>query len=85
MGILSLLDEECWFPKATDKSYVDKLIREHSQSDKFVKSDFRARADFILKHYAGTVSALCVRVFVLLWFSGFEFPSEIFIDWSFGF
>ena len=57
MGTLSLLDEECWFPKATDKSYVEKLIREHSSSTKFIKPDFRSKADFSLKHYAGNVSA----------------------------
>ena len=55
MGILSLLDEECWFPKATDKSYVEKIVREHQQNDKFLKPDFRAKADFTLVHYAGNV------------------------------
>jgi myosin protein heavy chain len=35
MGILSLLDEECWFPKATDRTYVDKLINSHAQHPKF--------------------------------------------------
>ncbi len=40
MGILSLLDEECWFPKATDQSYVDKLINTHGQHPKFCKKDF---------------------------------------------
>ena len=35
MGILSLLDEECWFPKATDRTYVDKLINAHAQHPKF--------------------------------------------------
>ena len=37
MGILSLLDEECWFPRATDLSYVDKLINTHAQHPKFGK------------------------------------------------
>lgn len=37
MGILSLLDEECWFPKATDRTYVDKLINAHAQHPKFGK------------------------------------------------
>ena len=56
MGILSLLDEECWFPKATDKSFVEKLEREHLQHAKYCKPDFRAKADFKLMHYAGAVS-----------------------------
>ena len=73
MGILSLLDEECWFPKATDKSYVEKLTREHGGNDKFQKSDFRAKADFILVHYAGTVSTswwegMLMGAFVLLYY-----------------
>ena len=38
MGILSLLDEECWFPKATDRTYVDKLINAHAQHPKFGKN-----------------------------------------------
>lgn len=56
MGILSLLDEECWFPKATDKSYVEKLHKEHSKSSKYKKPDFRSAASFIIVHYAGNVS-----------------------------
>lgn len=55
MGILALLDEECWFPKATDKSFVEKLNREHGKNTKFVKPDFRSKADFCLNHYAGSV------------------------------
>ena len=31
MGILALLDEECWFPKANDASFVDKITKSHSQ------------------------------------------------------
>merc|ERR1719419_2039902 len=26
MGIMALVDEECWFPKATDKSFVEKMV-----------------------------------------------------------
>ncbi len=55
MGILALLDEECWFPKASDKSFVEKLHREHSKNPKYTKPDFRSKADFCLNHYAGMV------------------------------
>ncbi|KAH9417105.1 Myosin-9 [Dermatophagoides pteronyssinus] len=58
MGILALLDEECWFPKATDKTFVDKLITSHNSHPKFVQTDFRANADFSIKHYAGKVDYL---------------------------
>ena len=58
MGILALLDEECWFPKATDKSYVEKMHREHSKNSKYTKPDFRSKADFSLHHYAGLVCLL---------------------------
>jgi len=56
MGILSLLDEECWFPKATDKTYVEKLHKEHLKNAKYKKPDFRSAASFSIVHYAGTVS-----------------------------
>ena len=55
MGIMALVDEECWFPKATDKSFVEKLVTSHSAHPKFVKSDFRGEADFSILHYAGQV------------------------------
>ncbi|CAF0782742.1 unnamed protein product [Adineta ricciae] len=55
MGILSLLDEECWFPKATDRTYVDKLINTHAQHPKFGRPNYRAPADFSIIHYAGKV------------------------------
>lgn len=54
-GIMALLDEECWFPKATDKSFVEKLISAHSVHPKFMKTDFRGVADFAIVHYAGRV------------------------------
>ncbi|KAK3797476.1 hypothetical protein RRG08_049307 [Elysia crispata] len=55
MGILALLDEECWFPKATDKTFVDKLLGQHTGHPKFEKPDFRADAHFSLIHYADKV------------------------------
>lgn len=58
LGILALLDEECWFPKATDKTFIDKVVAQHSTHPKFRKPDFRADADFSLIHYAGQVSIL---------------------------
>ncbi|XP_055324456.1 myosin heavy chain, non-muscle isoform X1 [Sitodiplosis mosellana] len=54
-GIMALLDEECWFPKATDKTFVEKLINAHSMHPKFMKTDFRGVADFAIVHYAGKV------------------------------
>ncbi|XP_076345264.1 uncharacterized protein LOC143244459 isoform X1 [Tachypleus tridentatus] len=58
MGILALLDEQCLFPKATDKTLVEKLIITHIDHPKFVKSDFRESADFSIIHYAGKVDYL---------------------------
>merc|ERR1719422_28951 len=55
MGIMALVDEECWFPKATDKSFVEKLVSSHSGHPKFAKTDFRGEADFSVLHYAGRV------------------------------
>lgn len=55
MGIMALLDEECWFPKATDKTFVEKLISAHNVHPKFMKTDFRGSADFAIIHYAGKV------------------------------
>merc|ERR1719242_1750131 len=56
MDIMALVDEECWFPKATDKSFVEKLVTSHSAHPKFVKSDFKSDADFSILHYAGQVN-----------------------------
>ncbi|CAF4101064.1 unnamed protein product [Rotaria sp. Silwood2] len=55
MGILSLLDEECWFPKATNRTYLEKLINTHAQHPKFGKPNYKAPSDFSIMHYAGKV------------------------------
>ncbi|XP_065134483.1 myosin-9 isoform X1 [Paramisgurnus dabryanus] len=55
-GILALLDEECWFPKATDKSFVEKVVQEQGTHPKFLKpKKLKDEADFCIIHYAGKV------------------------------
>ncbi|XP_045867414.1 myosin-9 [Meles meles] len=55
-GILALLDEECWFPKATDKSFVEKVVQEQGGHPKLQKpKQLKDRADFCIMHYAGKV------------------------------
>uniref|UniRef100_A0A4W6FP30 Myosin, heavy chain 14, non-muscle n=1 Tax=Lates calcarifer TaxID=8187 RepID=A0A4W6FP30_LATCA len=55
-GVLALLDEECWFPRATDRSFVEKLSTEQCSHPKFFKSKQpRGEADFSIIHYAGKV------------------------------
>uniref|UniRef100_A0A8C5ATW2 Myosin-10-like n=1 Tax=Gadus morhua TaxID=8049 RepID=A0A8C5ATW2_GADMO len=55
-GILALLDEECWFPKATDKTFVDKVLQEQGTHGKFQKPrQLKDKADFCIIHYAGRV------------------------------
>ena len=55
-GILALLDEECWFPKATDKSFVEKVLQEQGTHPKFHRpKKLKDEADFCIIHYAGKV------------------------------
>ncbi|XP_075999211.1 myosin heavy chain, fast skeletal muscle-like [Genypterus blacodes] len=59
MGIFSILEEECMFPKASDTSFKNKLYDQHMgknnafQKPKVVKG--KPEAHFSLVHYAGTV------------------------------
>ncbi|XP_063312179.1 myosin-1B-like [Pelobates fuscus] len=59
MGIFSILEEECMFPKATDTSFKNKLYDQHlGKSNNFQKpkpGKGKAEAHFALMHYAGTV------------------------------
>ncbi|XP_014245706.1 myosin heavy chain, muscle isoform X20 [Cimex lectularius] len=61
MGILSILEEESMFPKATDKTFEDKLNTNHLgkspnfQKPKPPKPGCQA-AHFAIGHYAGVVS-----------------------------
>ncbi len=59
MGIFSILEEECMFPKATDSSFKNKLYDQHlgkcKAFEKPKPAKGKAEAHFSLVHYAGTV------------------------------
>ncbi|XP_032649299.1 myosin-11 isoform X1 [Chelonoidis abingdonii] len=56
-GVLALLDEECWFPKATDTSFVEKLCQEQGSHAKFQKpKQLKDKTEFSIIHYAGRVN-----------------------------
>ncbi len=59
MGIWAILEEESLFPKATDKSFEEKLKAGHlGKSPPFAKPQSKTdkNAHFAIIHYAGTVS-----------------------------
>ena len=59
MGIMSILEEECMFPKASDATFKSKLYDNHLgknacfQKPRLVKG--KPESHFSLVHYAGTV------------------------------
>ena len=61
LGIMSILEEECMFPKATDMTFRDKLMQQHlGKNDKLgkpkpTKKEGVPDPHFELYHYAGTV------------------------------
>ncbi|XP_034721466.1 myosin-6-like, partial [Etheostoma cragini] len=59
MGILSILEEECMFPKASDQTFKSKLYDNHLGKNKMFEKPRAAKgkseAHFALVHYAGTV------------------------------
>ncbi|KAJ8277524.1 hypothetical protein GJAV_G00076140 [Gymnothorax javanicus] len=59
MGIMSILEEECMFPKASDATFKAKLYDNHlGKSNNFQKPRVvkgKPEAHFSLVHYAGTV------------------------------
>merc|ERR1712198_542708 len=60
MGVLSILEEECIVPKASDKTFLEKLMNKHlGKHDSFVKpkppKKGAPEAHFALNHYAGCV------------------------------
>jgi myosin heavy chain 6/7 len=60
LGVVSMLDEECIVPKATDMTYAAKLEQQHlGKHPNFEKpkppKGKQAEAHFAIRHYAGTV------------------------------
>merc|ERR1712168_658004 len=58
MGIWAILEEESLFPKATDKSFEEKLKASLGKLPVFLKPQSKTdpRAHFTISHYAGIVS-----------------------------
>ena len=55
MGIWSILEEESMFPKATDKTFAEKLSGNHEGKSKpYLKP--KGNAHFGIQHYAGIVN-----------------------------
>ncbi|KAJ3214245.1 hypothetical protein HK099_006953 [Clydaea vesicula] len=93
IGILSCLDEECVMPKATDKTFIDKLNGLwKGKSSKYDVPKFNQ--SFILTHYAGKVEystagwldknkdPLNENVTRLLAHSSEKFIAELFSDYA---
>jgi len=66
---MSILEEECMFPKASDKTFLAKLFENHMgkspnfQKPKPVKQNVRFEPHFEVVHYAGTVTCTrCINV-----------------------
>merc|ERR1719187_1484151 len=59
LGIFSILEEQCMFPKASDKTFSDKLLDQHLGKNKAFEKPKpgkgKGEAHFSLVHYAGTV------------------------------
>lgn len=71
MGILSIMEEECMFPKATDHSFKTKLYDNHlGKSPNFQRprpdKKRKYETHFELVHYAGVVGNGSVLEFLCL-------------------
>jgi myosin heavy chain 6/7 len=66
LGIISMLDEECIVPKATDLTLAQKLVEQHlGKHPNFEKpkppKGKQGDAHFAMRHYAGTVRYNCTN------------------------
>lgn len=73
MGIFSILEEQCVFPKATDATFKAALYDNHlGKSSNFLKPKGGSKgkgpeAHFELIHYAGTVSTTSAPPVATCW------------------
>jgi len=56
LGVLTLLDEECLFPKGTDSSFSEKVCKTHAGNSKFTFNANKPGEAFTISHYAGPVT-----------------------------
>eukprot|EP00850_Spirogloea_muscicola_P024021 SM000424S15774 [mRNA] locus=s424:4361:16524:- [translate_table: standard] len=54
-GMISLLDEQCMFPRSTHETFATKLYQAFSNNPRFTKPKV-SRTDFTIDHYAGQVT-----------------------------
>lgn len=59
LGVLSVLDSQCRFPRATDETFV-QLLRESLSGQSHFALSARAPKDFVILHYAGQVRGTCL-------------------------
>lgn len=72
MGILSILEEESMFPKATDKTFEEKLNNNHlGKSPNYLKpkppKPGQQAAHFAIGHYAGNVWIFLYSTLCKIW------------------
>ncbi|GJP35900.1 hypothetical protein CLOM_g20443 [Closterium sp. NIES-68] len=58
MGIISLLDEQCMFPKSCAETFATKLYQSCAAHPRFEKPKL-SQTDFTINHYAGQVTYQC--------------------------
>ena len=56
LGLLTLLDEECLFPKGTDASFSEKVCKTHAEHPRFAFNSNNPGDSFTINHYAGPVT-----------------------------
>ncbi|KAL6673272.1 class II myosin [Candidozyma auris] len=55
MGILEILDDQCIMPKASDETFIDKLLESWADGKSKSLRANKVRNGFIIDHYAGLV------------------------------